>query len=253
MAGDNVAINAGLALIKLIQAILELYMKTIDVKLANLKNERDALKNERDELKGKLDAKDGDKEKIQKELDKAQLKLDNYEKNIDDLEIARKNIDKIINEPGNVTIINAINEVAGDKKNLTDADFTKISEKLANQAFDGLNIDEKNKNELSAVMYRAIVRANSIDVPDDVYKALSDKDSKNPFSIDNINIYINDSNNPREIVEKVKVIKEGALRGQPLQHNGTLVPTDINPITFGKPMEPIDANKGITFKGNDDR
>lgn len=233
MAGDNVAINAGLALIKLIQAILELVMKVMDHKVEKLTNERD-------DLKHKLAEKEKSGKSDQKEIADLKDKIKKIEKKIDNLNAARNNANKMINEPGNVSIVNAINQVAGNKKTLSNSDIFKISDYLTNQAVNGLNLDSNDRESIRVSIEAAVRRTMPVEVPDNVHQALSQIDPNRPYNAATINQYINTNiNNPnsdQSTLQGVQDIQQAFQDGRAVLRNGAPVQTDAQQMTYGKDL-----------------
>lgn len=237
MAGDNVAINAGLALIKLIQAILELYMKVMDNKAGKLQNEVNSLKSELE--KTKKDHTLSDKEKADK-IDGLEKRIGELEGQIKNLKIVRNRANKMINEPGSASIVNGIKKFAGDKKNFSNNDILKISNYLTDQAADGIKLDPEERESIRVTFEAAIKRTESVYVPDNVHQALSQIDPNHPYNAATINQYINiNINNPnadQNILQGVKDIQQAYQDGRAVLRDGVQVQTDAQQMTYGKDL-----------------
>lgn len=120
MAGDNVAISAGLALINLIKAIIELFKSASELKISNYKEKIAEKDNKIKELESKVEKVTNDKNKteeekkkevgdLKKEIEALKDKCDDYKGKVESLENGIDGANKILNEKGNQTIINNIN------------------------------------------------------------------------------------------------------------------------------------------------
>lgn len=233
MAGDNVAINAGLALIKLIQAILELYMKVMDNKAGKLQNEVNSLKSELE--KTKKDHTLSDKEKADK--------IDGLEKRIGELEGQIKNLDKTIAKLDGMTdkdLFNALQQAVGPKEKYTINDINEAAKYLANQAVEGRDIgmDKSLLERMAKAKIMAAVGHEPLHVPDNVHQALSQIDQNHPYNAATINQYINvNINNPnvdQNTLQGVQDIQQAYQDGRAVLRNGAQVQTDAQQMTYGK-------------------
>lgn len=132
MAGDNVALSGGLALIKLVQQILELFKTGMETKSKQLGNR---IK----ELEAKL--KEGDKanESLKEELDKCKNQKNNLDHGIDEL-------NKISPE----RIRDAIKAKKSNGK-LTNDEVVDVAKNLTNNIFEGHDFSQNEKKSITSI------------------------------------------------------------------------------------------------------
>ena len=236
MAGDNVAINAGLALIKLIQQILELIMKVMDHKAGKLENENKNLKAQLKEKDDKIKAGEGDIDKLKQERDDIKKRLDDNEKKLSNINKARENVNAMINEPGNASIVSAINSVGQGRNTLTNSEVLQLVNILQDRAAAGLG--KEARDSIRGDIEAAVRRTMPVNVPDNVHQALSQIDSNYPYNAATINQYINvniDSPNvDKSVLQGVKDIQQAFQDGRAVLRNNAPVQTDAQQMTYGK-------------------
>lgn len=241
MAGDNVAISAGLALINLIKAIIELMKTALDYKTGDWKGKINELENKIKSNEQKIKNQEGDIGKLQKENNDMKKEQDKYKRYVDNANKVQGNFDKMTNEPGNVTILNIIKEASKGKDTLTKKDIINIAtDKLLNKAINGLEIDDKDKENFRKKIKKAVKRTMPHEVPDNVHQALSQIDQHHPYNAATINQYINvNINNPnvdQNTLQGVQDIQQAYQDGRAVLRNGVQVQTDAQQMTYGKDL-----------------
>lgn len=226
MAGDNVAINAGLALINLVKAIIELIKSASELKISNYKEKIAEKDNKIKELESKVEKVTNDKNKteeekkkevgdLKKEIEALKDKCDDYKGKVDSLENGIAGANKILNEKGNQTIINNINIYMENRDKtgpLQPDEVVQITENIMEK--EGFNFDKTmDKESIKISIVNAYNRTQPLVVSEGLDNKLNEIAPNSPYFSSTLDAA---AKQDPKLAQEVAEVKDAIKNGRPV-------------------------------------